>query len=76
MTVGATNDYYAQISGDDLKEGMVVKASVLDETISQETSGESGGSDFSISMGGMGGSFAGGGGGPTGGGMGGGPMGG
>lgn len=76
VTVGATNDYYAQISGDDLKEGMVVKASVLDETISQETSGESGGSDFSISMGGMGGSFAGGGGGPTGGGMGGGPMGG
>lgn len=79
VTVGETNDYYAEISGDSLKEGMVVKASVLDETITQELPfGESGRGEMSMEMGDMSGSVvvgaapAGGGGG----GMGGGPMGG
>lgn len=79
VTVGETNDYYAEISGDSLKEGMVVKASVLDETITQEsTFGEFGRGEMSMEMGDMSGSVivgaapAGGGGG----GMGGGPMGG
>ena len=79
VTTGAENDYYIEISSDELEEGMVVRASAdPDEAVI----GSSGGGDtaeddtgMSFSIGGMGG-MGGGGEMPSGGGMGGGRMGG
>ena len=41
VVVGATNDYYAEISGIDLEEGMIVRASASLEEATEEVSGSS-----------------------------------
>ena len=41
VVVGATNDYYAEVSGVDLEEGMVVRASANLEEATEEVSGSS-----------------------------------
>lgn len=41
VVVGATNDYYAEISGIDLEEGMVVRAAADPEEATEEVSGSS-----------------------------------
>lgn len=41
VVVGATNDYYAEVSGIDLEEGMVVRASANLEEATEEVSGSS-----------------------------------
>ncbi|HIZ31783.1 MAG TPA: HlyD family efflux transporter periplasmic adaptor subunit, partial [Candidatus Fournierella merdipullorum] len=41
VTVGSTNDYYAEISGAELEEGMVVRASASLEEATEEVSGSS-----------------------------------
>lgn len=70
VTVGATNDYYAEVSGDDLTEGAVVRAAAdASQAVSQitlpadgEMSGEmTGGPSMSVQVGGMAGGGMGGG---------------
>lgn len=41
VTVGASNDYYAEVSGADLEEGMIVRASANLEEATEEVSGSS-----------------------------------
>ena len=41
VTVGATNDYYAEVSGVDLEEGMIVRASADPEEATEEVGGSS-----------------------------------
>ena len=41
VTVGASNDYYAEVSGADLEEGMIVRASADPEEATEEVGGSS-----------------------------------
>ena len=41
VTVGASNDYYAEVSGADLEEGMIVRASASPEEATEEVGGSS-----------------------------------
>lgn len=70
VTTGAENDYYIEVRGEGLREGMTVRASVLDEADTAQTGAEQAGGDGLVfGMGDMGGGMPGGGapaGGPSG----------
>lgn len=72
VTTGAENDYYIEVRGEGLREGMTVRASVLDEASAAQSGAEQAGGDGFVF--GMGGGMPGGG--MPGGGMGGAPAGG